>query len=151
MAFDMTKTEREQFLADLHVGILGISAPDRGPILIPVWYQYEPGGEVRFMTFARAKKVEHLRSHGRCSLCVQNEEPPNQYVSVEGPILSMEEADVEKDVRLSWRGGRGRLRGGDFWGTGTAGSDEPGAMVHRGLWQGRELISDYLQLAAHAL
>jgi PPOX class probable F420-dependent enzyme len=99
MSVVMTKTAREQFLADLHVGILGISAPDRGPILVPVWYQYEPGGEVRFMTFARAKKVEYLRSQGRCSLCVQNEEPPYQYVSVEGPILSMEEADVEKDVR----------------------------------------------------
>jgi nitroimidazol reductase NimA-like FMN-containing flavoprotein (pyridoxamine 5'-phosphate oxidase superfamily) len=99
MSVEMTKAERERFLADLHVGVLGISAPDRGPILVPVWYLYESEGEVRFITFARSKKVAFLKSQGRCTLCVQNEVPPYQYVSVEGPILSIEEADVERDSR----------------------------------------------------
>jgi nitroimidazol reductase NimA-like FMN-containing flavoprotein (pyridoxamine 5'-phosphate oxidase superfamily) len=99
MSVVMTKAEREQFLAGLHVGILGVSAEHRGPILVPVWYLYEPGGEVSFITFERAKKVAMLKSEGRCTLCVQNEEPPYQYVSVEGPIRGIEQADVEQHSR----------------------------------------------------
>lgn len=99
MSVEMIKGERETFLADLHVGILAISAQGRGPIVVPVWYSYEPGGEVRFITSEGAKKVEFLKEENRFSLCVQNENPPYQYVSVEGPILSMEKADVEGDVR----------------------------------------------------
>lgn len=54
---------------------------------------------MRFITSEGAKKVEFLKEENRFSLCVQNENPPYQYVSVEGPILSMEKADVEGDVR----------------------------------------------------
>ena len=36
---------------------------------------------------------------GRFSLCVQNEQPPYQYVSVEGPVSVIEPADVERDAR----------------------------------------------------
>lgn len=111
MSVEMTKAEREKFLADLHVGMLGVSAPERGPIVVPVWYSYKPGGEVRFITFARAKKVDFLKREGRCTLCVQNEMPPYQYVSVEGLILSMEMADVELDVRPISRRYLGEVEG----------------------------------------
>ena len=33
------------------------------------------------------------------SVCVQTETPPYQYVSVEGPIVAIEPADVERDLR----------------------------------------------------
>jgi hypothetical protein len=99
MSFEMTKEEREIFLADIHVGVLGVSAPERGPIVVPVWYLYEPGGEVRFITFEKAKKVEFLKSENRCTLCVQTEHPPYKYVSVEGPVIGMDGADVDRDVR----------------------------------------------------
>lgn len=99
MSFEMSKAEREQFLTDVHVGVLGIAVPDRGPMLVPIWYRYVQGGEIQFMTFARSKKVEYLKSEGRCTICVQNEESPYQYVSVEGFILGMDEADLERDVR----------------------------------------------------
>jgi hypothetical protein len=99
MSVLMTKDEREQFLADLHVGVLGVSAHSRAPIVVPVWYTYEPGGEVRFVTFERAKKVEFLRREKRITLCVQTETSPYKYVSVEGPIVGMDLADVERDVR----------------------------------------------------
>jgi nitroimidazol reductase NimA-like FMN-containing flavoprotein (pyridoxamine 5'-phosphate oxidase superfamily) len=111
MSFKMTKGERETFLANLHVGILGISAQGRGPIVIPVWYSYEPGGDVRFSTSEGAKKVDFLKGENRFSLCVQNEKPPYQYVSVEGPILSMEKADVEQDLRPIARRYLGEVEG----------------------------------------
>jgi len=126
MSFAMTKGEREAFLADLHVGILGISAQGRGPIVLPVWYSYEPGGEVRFTTSGGSKKVEFLKEENRFSLCVQNEKPPYQYVTVEGPILSMEKADVEQDTRPIARRYLGEVEG-DAYVEGT--SDEQGLLV----------------------
>ncbi len=98
MTFTMTHTERETFLAALHVGVLGISSPDRGPVLLPVWYSYEPGGDILFITNKNAKKVKHLEREGRFTLCVQDESPPYSYVSVEGPIISIEDADHEREL-----------------------------------------------------
>ena len=47
----MTPEEREAFLAGVHVGVLRVSAgDDRGPLATPLWYRYEPGRSVRFMT-----------------------------------------------------------------------------------------------------
>lgn len=98
MSSQMTYEEREQFLADIHVGVLGIASPNRGPVLVPVWYSYEPGGEIAFLTDKDSRKVELLTIEGRFTLCVQNEEPPYQYVSVEGPVTLIEEADRARDL-----------------------------------------------------
>ena len=46
MSLRMTKAEREEFLAGLHVGIISIAEPGRGPLAVPIWYGYEPGGEL---------------------------------------------------------------------------------------------------------
>jgi hypothetical protein len=47
MSFAMSVQEREQFLAGLHVGVLSVAAGgDRGPLTVPVWYEYYPGGPV---------------------------------------------------------------------------------------------------------
>jgi nitroimidazol reductase NimA-like FMN-containing flavoprotein (pyridoxamine 5'-phosphate oxidase superfamily) len=46
----MTQQERETFLADAHIGIICISDPGRGPLAVPIWYAYNPGGELRIMT-----------------------------------------------------------------------------------------------------
>jgi nitroimidazol reductase NimA-like FMN-containing flavoprotein (pyridoxamine 5'-phosphate oxidase superfamily) len=126
MSFKMTKGEREAFLADLHVGILGVSAKGRGPIIVPVWYSYEPGGDVRFITSEGTKKVEFLKEENRFSLCVQNEKPPYQYVTVEGPILSMDKADVDQDLRPIARRYLGEVEG-DAYVEGT--SDEQSLLV----------------------
>jgi hypothetical protein len=99
MSYKMTRQEREAFLADLHVGVIGIAAPGRGPVLVPVWYWYEPGQEIRLVTGKGSRKIELLKNAGRFSLCVQNEAPPYQYVSVEGPVLSIEDADHYRDMK----------------------------------------------------
>ena len=111
MTFTMTHTERETFLAALHVGVLGISTPDRGPVLLPVWYSYEPGGDILFITNKNAKKVKHLEREGRFTLCVQDESPPYSYVSVEGPIISIEDADHERELTPIARRYLGKERG----------------------------------------
>jgi hypothetical protein len=44
----MTRGEREAFLADVRVGLVAMSDGQRGPLAVPVWYGYEPGGEIWF-------------------------------------------------------------------------------------------------------
>jgi PPOX class probable F420-dependent enzyme len=99
MSLAMTRQEREAFLADVHVGIISIADEGRGPLTVPIWYAYDPGGELRVITAKASRKGRLLARAGRFSLCVQTETPPYQYVSVEGPIISTEAADLERDVR----------------------------------------------------
>lgn len=99
MSLAMTRTEREAFLADLHVGLIAVADEGRGPLLVPIWYAYEPGGEVRIVTGADSRKLDLLRRAGRFSLCVQTETPPYLYVTVEGPVVGIEPASLERDER----------------------------------------------------
>ncbi|MGH7265490.1 MAG: pyridoxamine 5'-phosphate oxidase family protein [Candidatus Rokuibacteriota bacterium] len=99
MTLTMTKQERERFLADLHVGIISIPDVGRGPLTVPVWYAYEPGAELRLVTGRTSRKGRLLERGGRFSLCVHTETPPYKYVSVEGPILAIDTADLDRDLR----------------------------------------------------
>jgi PPOX class probable F420-dependent enzyme len=99
MSASMTQVEREAFLAQPRVAILSIAEAGRGPLAVPVWYLYEPGGEVRFWTSGASRKARLLLLAGRASLVVQNPQPPYQYVSVEGPITRIEPAQFERDLR----------------------------------------------------
>jgi nitroimidazol reductase NimA-like FMN-containing flavoprotein (pyridoxamine 5'-phosphate oxidase superfamily) len=92
---NMTRSERETFLADVHVGVLALSRPDRGPLTVPVWYWYEPGGTLWFETQPASRKGQLLQIGTRVSLCVQDERPPYAYVSVEGPIIEIAEDDPD--------------------------------------------------------
>jgi nitroimidazol reductase NimA-like FMN-containing flavoprotein (pyridoxamine 5'-phosphate oxidase superfamily) len=99
MTFAMTRQEREKFLAELHVGIISIAEDGRGPLTVPVWYAYEPGGELRVLTASASRKGRLLERARRFSLCAQTETPPYRYVSVEGPVVAIAAADVERDLR----------------------------------------------------
>jgi nitroimidazol reductase NimA-like FMN-containing flavoprotein (pyridoxamine 5'-phosphate oxidase superfamily) len=99
MSLAMTRKEREAFLADVHVGIIAIPEEGRGPLTVPVWYSYDPGGELRLVTGRTSRKGQLLERARRFSLCVQTERPPYKYVSVEGPIVAIDPADLELHLR----------------------------------------------------
>ena len=65
MSLAMTKQERETFLADLHVGIISIPEEGRGPLAVPIWYLYEPGGELRVLTPRTSRKAQLLQHASR--------------------------------------------------------------------------------------
>jgi hypothetical protein len=81
----MTQAEREAFLADVHVGVLAVDEPGRGPLALPIWYLVDDGAVVLSMDRS-SRKAELLEAAGRATLTVQTEAPPYQYVSVEGPV-----------------------------------------------------------------
>jgi len=100
----MTKQERERFLADFHVGIISIPEEGRGPLTVPIWYSYEPGGEIRFLTGGDSVKGRALRAAGAASLCVQSEEPPlYKYVVASGPVRIEDGADPEERRAIAYR------------------------------------------------
>lgn len=126
----MSRAEREAFLAAVRVGVLSIADGARGPLTVPVWYGYEPGGEVWFVTERDSRKGQRLLLVDRVSLCVQTETPPYQYVSIEGPIAAIELADLERHSRVLAHRYLGRELG-DRYLAGSGPDDRDGSIVVR--------------------
>jgi PPOX class probable F420-dependent enzyme len=88
VSLSMSRAEREAFLADVHVGVLTVSAGEgNGPLATPVWYSYQSGGQVSMTTGADSRKARAIAAAGRFSLCAQDETWPYKYVTVEGPAV----------------------------------------------------------------
>lgn len=95
MELSMTASERLDFLGDEpRVGVLSVDAPERAPVSAPVWYTLESDGSLSFSVGTTSRKAQLLRAAGRATLCVQSEDPPYRYVSVEG---SAEESGPSTD------------------------------------------------------
>jgi nitroimidazol reductase NimA-like FMN-containing flavoprotein (pyridoxamine 5'-phosphate oxidase superfamily) len=82
-----SETERQEFLAALHVGVLSVAAGERPPASVPIWYDYTPGGDIRINTGASSRKAKLVEQAGAVTLVVQREQPPYQYVVVEGTVV----------------------------------------------------------------
>ena len=96
----MTRSEREAFLAGVHVGVVSIEQPGKAPLTVPIWYDFDPAIGAWLITGKNSEKGRALAGAGRFALCAQNEAPPlYQYVSVEGPVISMRPARLEEDRR----------------------------------------------------
>ena len=78
----MNKSQREAFLADLHVGVVTAARDGAAPLAAPVWYSYEPGGDVVFVFESASEKVKLVEATGQASLCVQSEAMPYKYVTL---------------------------------------------------------------------
>ena len=87
----MTEGERQGFLAGRHVGVVSVArGHGRPPHSTPVWYAYEPGGNISFFTGTqgrRSRKAALVREAGVLSFVVQREEFPYGYVTVEGSVV----------------------------------------------------------------
>ena len=106
MSLTMTEAERQTFLADLHVGVMGIADGDRGPLTVPVWYSYEPGGDVIVLTGETSRKMRLAAAAGRFSLCAQTESLPYRYVMVEGPVVEISTTGGVMGFPISGSGAR---------------------------------------------
>ncbi|AWI29623.1 pyridoxamine 5'-phosphate oxidase family protein [Streptomyces sp. ICN441] len=88
----LSREEREQFLAEPHVAAIAIDSGEenRAPLSVPIWYQYEPGGDLWILTGRDSRKHRLIDAAGRFSLMVDRLEPTVRYVQVEGPVTSTE-------------------------------------------------------------
>ncbi|AYJ47612.1 pyridoxamine 5'-phosphate oxidase family protein [Rhodococcus sp. P1Y] len=93
----LSKSEREEFLSEPHIAALSVFAGnDRGPLTVPIWYQYSPGGEAWLLTGKNSKKAELIRAAGRFSLMVEQVEPTIKYVAVDGPVTREEPGTLDQ-------------------------------------------------------
>jgi hypothetical protein len=83
---------------------LSVGAGDgRAPLTIPIWYQYEPGGEPWILTGADSRKARLIEAAGQFSLMVNRIEPTIRYVSVDGPVSRIEPGGDDLQVELARR------------------------------------------------
>ncbi|MFJ8937201.1 pyridoxamine 5'-phosphate oxidase family protein [Streptomyces sp. NPDC102365] len=100
----LTREEREKFLAEPHIAALAVDAgPGRAPLTVPIWYQYEPGGDVWILTGLNSRKNELISAAGRFSLMVERVEPTIRYVSLEGAVVESTPATREQLHEISAR------------------------------------------------
>ena len=97
----LSKEEREQFLAEPHIAALAVNAGDkRGPLTVPIWYQYSPGGEPWVHTGAGSRKHRLIETQGEFTLMVDRVEPTVRYVAVDGPVSRIEPATDDQLVEM---------------------------------------------------
>jgi nitroimidazol reductase NimA-like FMN-containing flavoprotein (pyridoxamine 5'-phosphate oxidase superfamily) len=142
MSTTMSREEREAFLAGVHVGVLSVQQEGRGPLTAPVWYAYEPGGEVQIVSERTSRKAKLLEEGMRISLCAQDEAPPYRYVSVEGPVVRIEPSDTERNERMLAHRYLGAEAGDRYIASATDGRD-PDLMILVRMRPERWLTADY--------
>lgn len=103
-----TVEQRQNFLADKHVGVLSVAADQgRPPASVPIWYDYTPDGLIRINTGAASRKARLIEQAGVVTLVVQREDPPYQYVIVEGTVVdttSPAPLDVREAIAIRYLG-----------------------------------------------
>ena len=100
----LSKEEREQFLAEPHIAALSVSAGDgRGPLTVPIWYQYAPGGQPWVLTGVGSRKHRLIEQAGYFSLMVEQAEPTTRYVAVDGAVSRIEPGTDDMLVEVTRR------------------------------------------------
>ena len=82
----MSDAERDAFMAERRVAVLAIARDEAGPLCAPVWYRRRDDGAFEIAMADASMKARRLRAAGRATLCVQDEDRPYRYVTVEGPV-----------------------------------------------------------------
>ena len=99
--------------AGVHVGVIAVERPDRAPLAVPIWYGYQPGGEVLLWTESDSVKHKLIRDAGRFAITVQDENPPYKYVTSEGDVTGIAPAEDAQVRELAVRY-LGQQAGGQF-------------------------------------
>ena len=106
-----SEQDRQKFLADKHVGVLSVAADHgRPPASVPIWYDYTAEGLIRISTGASSRKARLIEQAGVVTLVVQREEPPYQYVVVEGAVVDTTTPaphDVREAIAIRYLGDEG--------------------------------------------
>ncbi|GAB2665668.1 pyridoxamine 5'-phosphate oxidase family protein [Nocardia goodfellowii] len=103
-----SEAERQDFLAAEHVAVLSVAATDdRPPASVPMWYDYVPGGDIRIVSRGSGRRAELIEKARAVTLVVQREQPPYQYVIVEGTVVDIVQpapARVREDIAVRYLG-----------------------------------------------
>ncbi len=99
----MSKADREAFLAVNRYGILTTLRRDGSPIAIPVWFDWD-GSSVRMFTTAASPKLRRLANDARASVLVTNHVGEKEkWLAFDGSIAVSDEGGFELAEKLAQR------------------------------------------------
>lgn len=98
MATDLSDEERRAFLSTgTRTAKLAVTTKNGAPHVVPVWFVLD-GDDVIFTTSETTVKGKAIQRDARVALCVDDENPPFSFVSIEGT------ASISRDPEelLAW-------------------------------------------------
>ena len=126
----MSDDEIQAFLAvtPARPGILATTRQDGRPHVAPIWYALDDDGTIVFTTGAETGKGRTLARTGRAALCVDDDQPPFAFVTIEGAVSLSDDLD---EVRRWASVIGGRYMGADRADEFGARNGVPGELVAR--------------------
>jgi PPOX class probable F420-dependent enzyme len=98
VARDMTRDEWRAFVSDgTRTGKLATTRKDGRPHVVPVWFALD-GDDIVFTTAVNSVKAHALRRTGQACLCVDDQQPPYSFVTIEGNATLGEDLDQVRQV-----------------------------------------------------
>lgn len=89
----LNEVECREFLTDgARTGKLATVHPNGRPHVVPIWFELD-GDQILFTTWHESVKAHNLQQNSRVALCVDNEEPPFDFVTVEGTAVLSNDPD----------------------------------------------------------
>ena len=101
----LSKEEREAFLEEPRIGVVSVARRRAAAAGGTDLDGYEPGGDLTFFTGTqgrKARKIELIRKAGAVSFVVQHDKFPYRYVTVEGPVISMDKPPTSEQMLKSF-------------------------------------------------
>jgi PPOX class probable F420-dependent enzyme len=91
----MSPAEVDAFLrSPVRPGVLATVRADGRPHVAPVWFDVDDDGSIVFNTGESTVKGRNLRRSGRAALCVQDDQPPFSFVTVEGTVTFVDDLEA---------------------------------------------------------
>ena len=82
---EMSPAEIREFLTEgTRTGKVGVVRADGRPMVVPIWFDLDEDETLVFTTWHESVKARALQREPRVSICVDREEPPYDYVRVDG-------------------------------------------------------------------
>lgn len=94
---------RQQLLAEPHVSILAVERAGHAPIAVPIWHQYQPGGDAWVLVVGDSEKARLMRAAGRATLVVDTVEPRIRYASASCVVVDERPATERDALELATR------------------------------------------------
>ncbi len=98
----MSADELDRFLREPHVAVLAVGRAQKGPVAVPVWYDYD-GERFRIATAPSNLHSRLMLRSGRATLTMHREhyngtQGRESYAMIEGPIAFTDD-DIEPHLR----------------------------------------------------
>ncbi len=96
----MKKKDIDALLAQPHIAVVAVTAPDGAPHAVPTWYEYK-GGKVTFHTDQSAFKYKCLMHDPRVTFVVDTKKAPYKCVILKGKATIEIKKDEVRGLRMA--------------------------------------------------